>query len=161
MDTLKNLHAFLADIEKISEEILAEGVNVLADQDEAVDVILESHEHLESDQVLFRVREATIALLTDAQTVQNEIEAFAKSLARGETINEEACPFLAAVWYGDTYGESATAGLSALKEDLVKQLDDLTIDIVVNTALKLVKVGAETSEPEDAVKAGSPANSES
>ncbi len=156
MEALQGLAMIIEEIEKTSQQILAEGVDVLADQDEAVDVILEMHEHLESDNVLFRVREATLELLTDAQKIQDEVEAFAKGLARGETINVAACPFLAEVWYGDMYDESQASGLALLKTDLEAQLDQLTIDTVVEGAVKLLGVG-EPLDPPAAETATSPA----
>ena len=111
MNSLRNLAYIVLDLSRRSEEIVKEGVGLLNEVGPIVEQVLSIQTHLRQDQVTKTVREEIVDLLCDAQHTQNEIQAFALFLAKGERVNTATCPFLSKVWYGDMYGETGQEAL--------------------------------------------------
>ncbi len=121
MNSLRNLAYIVLDLSRRSEEIVKEGVGLLNEVGPIVEQVLSIQTHLRQDQVTKTVREEIVDLLCDAQHTQNEIQAFALFLAKGERVNTATCPFLSKVWYGDMYGETGQEALHNLMNDLNHQ----------------------------------------
>lgn len=78
-------------------------------------------------------------LIEDANSIKNEADKFVTAYRKGDEVidkNIAEYPFLAEVWYGDTYGESGVHGLDMLIADLEKDLQKATETKIINEACK-------------------------
>jgi len=144
MEDLSKLTNLLNDIGKESKKILQTSLPILkelANEDnDIVDSVIDEHDgYISSDQACDFLRETTTQLTEDAQKVIREIDTFAKFLVRGETEfeeHEEDYPFLAQVWWGDTYPEDKIGGLNFLLEDLRKCSEKMNTDYIIDRVLE-------------------------
>nr|QBK86837.1 MAG: uncharacterized protein LCMAC103_01750 [Marseillevirus LCMAC103] len=144
METLSALATVVAQIGDVSRSILEEGMTLLDQKDEVVDVVLETHSRFNPQDTEFCFQEAVILLLKDAEDADRDINVFAELLSSADpaefnSIMEKA-PFLAQVWFGDAFGEDGVAGLRALHDELKTQFEELTAEKITARTIKLLEV---------------------
>jgi hypothetical protein len=88
--------------------------------------------------VLEWLRNETLSLIKEAESVKNEIDLFHKALNKSEESLEKGIknyPFLANIWYGDEYdGKEGNEALQILLSELKKDTENATDDKIIEMA---------------------------
>jgi hypothetical protein len=143
MDELVILTTTLKQISKIANQIISRALTVMRLitelENELVDEVVEENESITKEVALDRLRSITLGWIADAEIVVKEIPRFVTSGRAGKfKINDdsEVCPFLSQVWNGDTYDLTEVDGLVALRDDLARQLSEVTRERLIESAAK-------------------------
>lgn len=146
MSRIQILANVLTNIERVSEKIIQKNIDILStlrDSDnDMVDEIIDNYPDMEIEEIITRLRETAYPLTRDAEKVMEEIQEFSDNVIQGEEIltnNSEKYPFLIEVWCGDTYEEEGIQGLQLLYEDLTRQKNIVSEDVIVAKVLDSMK----------------------
>lgn len=97
---------------------------------------LPSNSNIDENDVLEVLRTLTCKMVSDAETLNGELDKFTSYLLKDEL---DRLPFLQHVWCGDTYDEDGLQGLKELEQDLAEQLECLSDDFIIKKALEIIK----------------------
>ncbi len=141
---LTELHAALKNIQSLSGKILSKGVQLLKDiaseESEIIEEISDQLDHSSDSEIAEEAQNYLNSLITDSETIHQEIEEFARAVVRGnEAVYKIDSLFFQQVWHGDMYDKDHVDGLKALCADLQGQLGLLTDDNVVNTVVSRLR----------------------
>lgn len=134
MDKFKHTSALISRIEKISKKIIKKSLPIMdslknEDSNLVDDLMCEIPERYSSrTDALSDLQNASMTWIIDAEAVLRELPSFIIETEGKFQINEDhnECPFLCQVWKGDMYDASEIEGLNALRDDLTKQLSEIT-----------------------------------
>jgi len=142
MKCVQNLASVLSDIEKMSNKIVKNTLAILTDLADAdsdmVEDVTESCSGISPEDILEKLREITIPLSSDAETILAEISSFSENIIQGDDILDDGgddYPFLLQVWYGDIYEKEELLGLKELYMDLEDQYEKITDSNIVILAI--------------------------
>lgn len=128
----RKLKKLLKQTGKLSILILEEGVKIMLkiQNGSLVEKYIETHYigGLSKDKITDTMEEIAMELVSDAEKVKEELDNFSTlvlSSAEDDKIIAET-PFLASVWFGDSYELDGPDSLITLNEDLDNQLLNMT-----------------------------------
>lgn len=143
MEDLVQLVDVLSELKDVSYSILEKMVPIMNHiSEEGNDIVGEIASRSDNDDDTARefVEDKTMNMVIDAETVSNEITDFAKAVRGGPDeidANIEKFPFLAEVWYGDTYhGLEELIALKALLRELKTTEKYANEDWIIDSASK-------------------------
>lgn len=152
MEKLSELVDVLTSLKKVSKKVLKRMLPIMKEIDsERSDIVDEVvyRTKVEKDIVLQYLQNSCILIIADAEIVSREITSFAEVIEKSQKDiknNTSKFPFLAEVWFGDTYdGVSKLEGLKFLLNELKRELEKTIEDWVIENAvdnlvdLKVVK----------------------
>lgn len=144
MDSQKNIKSVVIfhSLKTKSKEIVSKMVPImeqlLEEENEIVDEV-EYVVQLPRATLLAWLQQYALSLIADAEHVKNEIETFEKYYALGpEKLEKEMqkYPFLACVWYGDTYdGKDEFEALIFLLKNLSEESSNLDENHLIDSAI--------------------------
>lgn len=139
----------LDSTKNLSKKILSRMIEIMKQIDDSDSEFLENffemldpNESLTIDQknrALEELKNSSLKIVADSQTILEEFSDFEKTLIRGgddEIEKLENCDFLKEVWFGDVFEKDHLDGLLALVEDLENQFKMANQRIFMDTCIK-------------------------
>ena len=142
MQSLHQLVKVLDKIQKVSEDILSEGLDIMKelknDDNPIIEEIMKSFEAADKKQSCLEfARNISITLIQDAKTVKTQLPIFASALSSNTPIDDCKAPFFVEIWCGDAYGKTEYDGLVELEKDLRSQLQKVSRDRIITEVLEI------------------------
>lgn len=146
MEDLDRLKKVLKKISKLCFDIQKETLEVMKtiklEGKELAEDIQEDKPHIDEETLIQMLKDTSMALTEDAEKISEELDSFSAAIATGKDLNSCNCPFMREVWYGDAYdGCVEIDGLNALCQDLRSQLENISLENVIDTVVQVDTVG--------------------
>lgn len=141
MDRLQALVGTLSSLKTTSNNIIRNMVPIMSKIAEDDNDIIDEVNHrteVEVEIISEYLQSMTLDIISDAEKVKAEIDAFASATEVGQNAiesNINSYPFLADVWFGDVYGKEGIEGMKILLNDLRHEESKTTEDWIIENAV--------------------------
>lgn len=140
MERLSTLVKTLTSLKKVSIDIISNMVPIMSEIAESgSEIIGEISDRTGADVTVVEeyVQSLTLEIISDAEKVKAQIDAFALATESGpDNVDAKisSYPFLAEVWFGDIYEKDGIEALQILLGELKSELSKTTDDWIIEHA---------------------------
>jgi len=152
MENLRRLNKLLKEIDKICLQIKRESLLVMKIiHNRGLEIakdIREIKPYLEVKIILKMLKDTSMELSKDAETISIELKPFSVAIADGLELENCGCEMLKSIWFGDAFdGYTRYSAMKMLHSDLKNQLDTITLGNIIETVINM-----DTPEAEERIK---------
>jgi hypothetical protein len=136
------INIILSDIKNRSTSLLQKMLIIMREIDENgenSDMVQEIEYicNIDKKVVIKYLEDKTVNMVEDTEKISREIDIFSKIIMTDpekldEHIND--CPFLASVWFGDSYDKDGPEALKMLIKDLKEQIKNANEDYIIDSS---------------------------
>lgn len=125
MEDLEKIFGLLSDARRTSKDIIRKSLISMKKLKEGDPQILEEIRKKKQGVPMPTIKKmaeaASLEMIKDAETVNEEIDAFARAIANNKNVDDCGSEFMLQVWNGDAYDETGINALTELVNDLKAQ----------------------------------------
>jgi len=144
MENVKVLTKTISEIKRLADGIILQTLPLMkvieVEENEYVESLIAEVPDLQSSQALQTLQDIVLEWVKDAEPIRTEVDVFIvyDDNSFKFKINTQRCPVLSEVWNGDAYGDGGVDGLKIFRDELKKQLEEISEENLIKKAKELL-----------------------